>query len=429
MISLPLSKNAVHLNKLTRLLAGLSAGLLGLMLATSAVAAQSEGRLVIVGGALSNNQDDIFEALLDHELTVEQLKAAVIPAASSKPSFYGDAFRDTLIRQGLQPEHIRVLPLAVRDDPTTEDINESHWAKNGNDSAVVDWLKECQLVWFTGGDQSRITEVLLESKALLQLRALLKRGGTIGGTSAGAAMMSEIMIVGGSSAGALFSGLAESTEVNQEDGPLLVGKGLGFFEYGIIDQHFDAKARLGRLIIATAESDPSETGFGIDENTALVVYLKTGTAEVAGASQVTVVRNAVIENTAQPARIDGIRISSLGPGDSINLRTGMIRPSEDKSETTGNEYYNIPSPVATGVMSGYGNLNMLLTRLLVDNKASDTASSFAFSGIEGNQGYRLRFYQDDKTKGFWCYRDGQVDHYTVIDALLSIEPIKVEIVR
>jgi hypothetical protein len=69
---------------------------------------------------------------------------------------------------------------------------------------------------------------------------------------------------------------------------------------------------------------------------------------------------------------------------------------------------------------------MLLTRLLVDNKASTTATSYLFRESDST-GYRLRFSRDEATKGFWCYRDGQVDHYTVIDALLSVEPIQIEV--
>jgi hypothetical protein len=110
----------------------------------------------------------------------------------------------------------------------------------------------------------------------------------------------------------------------------------------------------------------------------------------------------------------------------IDLDSEQITPSEDKSTTIGHEYYEIPNPAATGILSGYGTLNMLLTRLLIDNRASTTATSYLFNE-GGGAGYRLVFSRDEATRGFWCYREGQVDHYTVIDALLSIEPIQVGI--
>lgn len=120
------------------------------------------------------------------------------------------------------------------------------------------------------------------------------------------------------------------------------------------------------------------------------------------------------------------RISSLGPGDQIDLKTKEISPASDKDPTTGFEHYKIPSPHATGVLSSYGSLNMLLTRLLVDNAKAERAVSYLFSESR-KEGFRLRFERDEKTKGFWTYRDGQSDHYTAVDALLSIEPVTINI--
>ena len=250
----------------------------------------ASGRLVIVGGALSNQQDDIFEALLGDDIAREKIKAAVIPAASSKPSFYGERFRKELIGRGLTASNVRLLELAQKDDSSTNKIDESTWSKNADNNEIVEWIEACDIVWFTGGDQSRITATLMPkgqaSESVKALHRLLERGGTIGGTSAGAAMMSATMIVGGNSEGALFEGIAADPLIDQEDGPLLLGEGLGFFLHGIIDQHFDAKARLGRLILAVSQETREETkyGFGIDENTAFVVDLSTMTATVAGAS-------------------------------------------------------------------------------------------------------------------------------------------------
>lgn len=401
------------------------------LLAGTGPQVSGEGRLVIVGGALSNAQDDIFDALLESERPVSELKAAVIPAASSKPSFYGEAFREELVRRGLSESNVRILPLAQRDDSSTPEIDESKWATNGDSKEIVDWIKSCDLVWFTGGDQSRITATLMpdekESQTLKALRELLRRGGTIGGTSAGAAMMSQTMIVGGSSEGALFEGLSKEPAVDQEGGPLLLGKGLGFFTDGIIDQHFDAKARLGRLILAVAnESHKSQRfGFGIDENTALVVDLEDRSASVAGASQVILVSDLQSDKEQGPSVLQ-TRIGSLGPGDRIDLDSKTITPASDKDLTTGHEYYKIRSPHATGVLSSYGSLNMLLTRLLIDNAESETAISYLFND-SNSEGFRLRFERDEKSRGYWTYRNGQSDHYTVVDALLRIEPITIKI--
>lgn len=389
------------------------------------------GRLVIVGGALSSKNDEVFNQLLQSRKSRSELVVAIISAASSKPTFYADAFRDQLVERGLTRKNIIVVRLAVKDDSTTPDVNEADWAENGDLPVIKRQLERADIVWFSGGDQSRITQVLYKddhqpTQALKALDALLQRGGTIGGTSAGAAMMSELMIVGGSSAGALFKGVADEDSVDQEGGPLLIGKGMGFFPFGIIDQHFDAKARLGRLIVALSSSPSAATGFGIDEDTALVVDLASQRASVAGPSRVTVVQSVQTENKKPPYSFEDIRISSLGSGDQINLSSMTYMPANDKKPTVGSEYYNIPSPSVTGALSGYGTLNQLLAVQLIDNAAAESVTSFLFDEQQA-LAYRLTFRQDETSKGFWCYRNGQEDHYTVIDALLSIQPVTISI--
>lgn len=396
----------------------------------------SAGRLVIVGGALSNGQDDIFEAFLSSARPREALQVAIIPAASSKPTHYGMAFREALVARGLRAENIWILPLAVKDDNTSEDVDESSWASNGNDSELAAQLASADLVWFTGGDQSRITEVLGHaaepSAVLVALYAHLQKGGTIGGTSAGAAIMSPTMLIGGSSGGAFASGVGETEGVNQEDGVLYLGPGLGFLPNSLIDQHFDAKARLGRLILAGLQPGTARVpAYGIDENTALIVDLGKGRAEVAGAGQVTYLNftNTKIETQrgfAPPYTIDNIRLSSLGAGDAMDLRTGVIQPAGDKEPTLGREYYQIENPSASGVLNGFGNLQELISKKLIDNRSADRAVSYLILP-ESPFSYQLDFKRTESSRGYWTYRQGQVDYYAVIDLRLDIKPISIEL--
>jgi cyanophycinase len=399
--------------------------------ATVAAPERSSGRLVIVGGALSEGQDDIFEALLQSESERAELRVVIIPAASSKPSHYGESFRAALINRGVAADRVAVLPLALRDDATTASLDESLWRDNAADPELVGAIAAADVIWFTGGDQSRITEVLgTPSAPTAVLQAIARRlaaGATVGGTSAGAAIMSPQMIVGGSSEQALFLGSAQSDAVDQEAGGLLTAEGLGFFTLGWIDQHFDAKARLGRLILALgAEDEALRTGYGIDENTALVVDLETKRARVAGSGRVTRVVLPGAFSGGPPYAMEGIRIDSLGAGDRIDLGSGTVQAAADKEATVGREYYTIPRPAATGVFSSYSTLNQLLGMKLIDNRAAKGAVSYLIDPAR-DYGYRLDFRKTGASEGYWTYRRGQEDHYTVVGIELNLEPVVIRL--
>jgi cyanophycinase len=405
-------------------------GLIFCLLSVALAAAPSlqTGRLVIVGGALSDRQADIFEALLDSDKSPEALNVVIIPAASSKPSYYGDAFKRALVQHGLCGDKVEVLPLAVKDDRTTEAVDESTWRENADRPAVLAAIQAADLIWFTGGDQSRIAEVLgthaAPSAALAALYERLADGATIGGTSAGAAIMSQRMIVGGSSEQALFLGVADGSAVDQEGGALLLSDGLGFFKDAWIDQHFDAKARLGRLVLAVGLStERQRVGYGIDENTALIVDLATGRASVAGAGRVTRLKATESFPAQPPYSIHGVQLASLGAGDQIDLKSGTVTPAGDKSPTVEAEYYRIERPASTGVLSSYGSLNQVLSMKLIDNALADEAVSYL---IDENRdfAYRLVFSKTADSRGYWTYRHGQEDHYTVTGIELSIEPVE-----
>lgn len=132
--------------------------------------------------------------------------------------------------------------------------------------AACDVLKKATAVWFVGGNQNLLTEMYLDTHAGRMFQEVLGRGGTIGGTSAGAAMMSQTMIAGG------------KTEP-------IMGTGLGFLPGTIIDQHFRKRNREDRLRQAVL-NNPGLVGIGIDESTALIVRGRT--IEVIGESDVTV---------------------------------------------------------------------------------------------------------------------------------------------
>lgn len=176
-----------------------------------------------------------------------------------------------------------------------------------NDEAFSRVLDEATAVWFIGGNQLSLTEVYLNTKVEERLRQVIQRGGVIGGTSAGAAIMSRIMIGG-----------------NTPQGPYLT-EGLGFLPGVIIDQHFLKRNRLWRLEKAL-DRHPSLVGIGIDEGTALVVTPRK--VEVLGESHV------IVCLRPHPERPTVMR--KFSSGDTIDLnRWSLAAVNRAQSTPTG----------------------------------------------------------------------------------------------
>lgn len=121
-------------------------------------------------------------------------------------------------------------------------------------------------VFFSGGDQSRHTAVLLDTPLHGALMEFYVRGGVVGGTSAGAAVMSAVMITGDERRRPEEGGEFETIEA----GNVVTARGLGFLREEIIDQHFVRRKRHNRLLGVLA-GHPGRLGIGIDESTAILV--------------------------------------------------------------------------------------------------------------------------------------------------------------
>jgi cyanophycinase len=183
-------------------------------------------------------------------------------------------------------------------------------------------------VFFTGGDQSRITDALVtqEGKPTAVLDAVwsvYRRGGVIAGTSAGAAVMSSTMFFEPPDVLSLLkSGIVKGRDISP---------GLGFVGTRVfIDQHVLARGRFARMVPAMRAAGFS-FGIGVDENTALFVNAK-GSAEVVGNSGVIVVdtSNAQFAKPDDGIEVYGVRLSYLERGDRIDLHTQQVTPSAFK---------------------------------------------------------------------------------------------------
>ncbi|GAA5525385.1 hypothetical protein Maes01_01954 [Microbulbifer aestuariivivens] len=401
-------------------------------LALVACQGHSAGKLMIVGGALRSDNAAIYSQYID-AIPPGLADVAIVPAASGRPAHYARQFERDLRAHGFEGR-VFILPVAVSDDQSTEQVDESTWKKGAYDADVVGKLTTVGGVWFVGGDQTRITETLLredgsDTPLLAAIRRQLSKGAVVGGTSAGAAIMSAPMIAAGDSLTALTQARAEqySGMQSQESGRLMVTSGLSFLDAGVVDQHFDRKSRLGRLIRALEPPMAAELrrGYGIDENTAVLADLSTGEMQVLGSGTMVLVdaREADFAKDSPRFAVKNLSVSVLSAGDRYNWRTG--RMTLDGAATVGSEAFAYSAEQGAGLTLPNGRLDHLLGFSLLDNRDTDELRRYAFA--ENGPGVLFRFEQTADSQGFWRYGSGTKDQYSIRNVRLSIEPVTVSI--
>lgn len=177
-------------------------------------------------------------------------------------------------------------------------------------------------VFFSGGDQSNLTRDLLGTKLLERIYEIYNSGGVISGTSAGAAVMSEVMITGNE----LINPDSSNAFISIQKKNIETTKGFSFIKSAIIDQHFIKRKRHNRLISLIIEN-PELPGIAIDEETSIVVY-PDHTFEVLGESQVLILDAGNAKNIRTDKngnlRADDIKLHLLINGDRYNLKTKKV---------------------------------------------------------------------------------------------------------
>jgi cyanophycinase len=178
-------------------------------------------------------------------------------------------------------------------------------------------------IWFGGGDQNRLADVLRGTPTERAIRARYASGAVIGGTSAGAAVMSAVMITGSerTPGGTRPDTTLDWVTIARDN--TVTTDGFGLMDNAVIDQHFLRRKRHNRLISLVLERAP-HLGAGIDESTALVVR-PDGTWHVRGASVVVIydARQAVVSPAGQVLGASGLRMHVLPAGSTFDPRTGV----------------------------------------------------------------------------------------------------------
>lgn len=195
----------------------------------------------------------------------------------------------------------------------------------GSDS-VARLLDGATGIWFGGGDQVRLTRVLRGTPTEVAIQARYRAGAVIGGTSAGAAVMSAVMITGDERHPGGDRPDTSVAYMTIARGNVVTDTGFALIGSAVVDQHFLRRKRHNRLISLVLEQAP-HLGAGIDESTALIVH-PDGHWSVAGASVVVIYdarKSAVTPAGASALGATGITMHVLPAGGQFDPATGTAR--------------------------------------------------------------------------------------------------------
>lgn len=258
---------------------------------------ETRGWIVPIGGAENKENDKRILARFVAVSGGSDADIVVIPTASRLHETgrrYEQLFRD-----------LGAARVSVMDFDTRRDCHEP---------GRLERLGEASGIFFTGGNQLRLTTLLGGTPVAKLIRGRNAHGVTVGGTSAGASILSEHMIAFGDDGSSAISGSVR------------LAPGLGLTNRFVIDQHFRQRDRLGRLLTALAYN-PFAVGIGLDEDTAAFIG-PDDTLEVEGSGGVTVVDAADVSfssmdmvNEGQPICMLGLKLHLLVTGATFNLHT------------------------------------------------------------------------------------------------------------
>jgi len=194
--------------------------------------------------------------------------------------------------------------------------------EEANQESVADMIDRATAIFLTGGNQLRLASVVSGTRLGAALLQAHQRGLAIAGTSAGASAVSTHMVAFGASGASPKHRMAQ------------ISAGLGLLKGVVVDQHFEQRTRLGRLLSVVAQS-PSLIGLGLDEDTAAIVYAD-GTLEVVGKGSVTIVDGSHVVTDAfqtkghRPMMVSGAILHSLPSGYWFDLETRRLLPQVEE---------------------------------------------------------------------------------------------------
>ena len=255
--------------------------------------AEGDGVLVIIGGHEDKEGDRVILKEVARYVRGEKLVVATV--ASHEPEGYFESYQKGF--EGFEVGELVELYIEDRAEASSPE--------------KLKLLDGAAGVFFTGGDQLRISSQIGDTPVERRIREIYEKGGIVAGTSAGASVMSETMLVKGAS--------SETHRI----GNLHMAPGLGLVHDAVIDQHFAERGRFGRLIGAVAQNT-RVLGIGIDEDTA--AFIKDDRLDLFGSGGVYVVdgekisySNIADERSDRALSLYDVQVHVLSAGDSFDL--------------------------------------------------------------------------------------------------------------
>jgi cyanophycinase len=377
-----------------------------------------KGAAVAIGGALKSDNDAVWGRIV--QLAGGRgARFVVFGTASEDPEASAKQAVELLQRRGAVAEALPVAPKFG-----WVDLN-----KVVRDPALIAKVRAARGVFFTGGLQERIVDVLQpggEPTPMLEaIWEVYRRGGVVAGTSAGAAIMSRVMFRDAPSVMNVLKG-------ELQDGRQL-DRGLGFVGPDLfVDQHFLKRGRFGRLIPAMLAKG-IKLGVGVDENTAAV--FKGDSVEIVGGAGALFID--LSEARTEPAlgafNVRNARLAYLEDGDRIDLKARAVVPSPMKlrgqrleASDPGFKPYHLEPRFQLDMLGDQSIANAM--RFLIDSNQSE-ARGLSFDVLPkaddplAELGFLFRLYKTPDSVG-WSSDEEGGEQYTVINLRLDITPVR-----
>jgi cyanophycinase len=339
-------------------------------------------------------------------------RIAVMPSGAGNPARSGASLAATLNKYGASAF---VVPVSVR-------LKDRDYVRDAEDETIARSIREAGGVYFSGGDQARITQALVrpDGKRTAVLQAIwdvYQKGGVVGGSSAGAAIMSSTMYYDAKTVlGTLSMGVNDGKEL---------APGLGFVGSDLfVDQHLLARGRFARMLPAMIKKGYKQ-GLGIDENTAIVINGKRD-VEVIGYQGVLLLdlSEATSNASEKDFNLSNARISYLDHGDRYNLLTREYTPSADKIDgklDPANPF--LDEQVYSADILGHNTVLVMMEKLINNTRKEAIGIASAAPGDPREDlGFEFKLTRDGRSVG---YESATAEAYTILNLRMDVRPLRI----